>query len=355
MKIDIFIESKVGAARFRDIGLLAEEYGFNAIWVQNYARAPDAFMTAVPLALASSRIRVGLAVISPYEAHPLKIANSLLTLNEYAKGRASVVISGGGEWPAVMKKELGKRITGARETLEIIRAACHEDVVNYEGEVYSAQAFVARWTTQPPPRVYMGANGPKMLAMAAHAADGVMMSDVQPEMLDWGMPSLEAALAESTKAESTEAESTQAESTQDDAGYSGAFHLNNFLSWHVKEDAEASRWEARRELIIRGWLEPQWIEPYLDAGDVKTVRANVWPFLKAFRERTGDIEGVPAHIVDALVEGLTCAGGPEDLDRHIERLLIYKAAGFTELSLGLQDDPEDSIRMIGEKVLPALQ
>ena len=337
MKIDIFIESKVGAERFRDIGLLAEEYGFNAIWAQNYARAPDAFMTAVPLALASSRIRVGLCIISPYECHPLKIANSLLTLNEYAGGRASVVISAGGEWPGVMKKDHGKRITGARETLEIIRGACGDEVLNYDGEVYSSQAFVSPWTTQPAPRVYMGANGPKTLRMAAGAADGVMMSDVQPEMFDWGMPALESGLA--------------------DAGRSigDGFQLNNFLSWHVKEDAEASRWEARRELIIRGGLEPQWIEPYLEPADVKFVRSKVWNFLTAFRARTGDIEGVPEHMLDKLVEGLTCSGGPEDLDRHIERLLKYKAAGFTELSLGLQDDPEDSIRMIGEKVLPALQ
>jgi len=335
MKLDIFIESKVGAERFKSIGLLAEEYGFNAIWVQNYARAPDAFMTAVPLALASSRIRVGLAVISPYEAHPLKIANSLLTLNEYAGGRASVVIGAGGEWPGVMNIDLGKRITGAREALEIIKAACGDDVVNYDGEVYKAQAFSTRWTTQPPPRVYAGANGPQMLRMAVGVADGVMMSDVQPEMFDWGMPALQDALAES--------------------GRGDGFHLNNFLSWHVKEDAEASRWEARRELIIRGWLEPRWIEPYLSPEDVKTARASTWNFLKAFRDRTGDIEGVPDHICDALVEGLTCAGGPADLDRHIERLQQYKDAGFTELSLGLQDDPEDSIRMLGERVLPALQ
>ncbi|MFW2403762.1 MAG: LLM class flavin-dependent oxidoreductase [Gammaproteobacteria bacterium] len=336
MKIDIFIESKVGAERFKEIGLLAEACGINGIWVQNYARAPDAFMTAVPLALASSSIRVGLCIISPYEMHPLKIANSVLTLNEYCGGRASVVIGAGGEWPGVMKMDPGKRITGAREALEMIRSACNgEDAVNYDGDVYSAQAFVTHWKTQAPPRIYAGANGPKMLRMAVGAADGVMMSDVQPEMFGWAKPELDAALAESGKAD--------------------GFHVNNFLSWHIKEDREASLWEARRELIIRGWLEPQWIEPYLNEDDVKTVRANIWPFLSAFRARTGDIEGVDPVIVDKLVEGLTCSGGPEDLERHIERLKQYKDAGFTELSLGLQDDPEDSIRMIGEKVLPALQ
>lgn len=334
MKLDIVIESKVGAERFRELGLLAEKFGFDGIWAQNYSRAPDAFMTAVPMAMASSRIRVGVAVISPYEAHPLKIANAALTLNELSGGRASVVVAAGGEWPGVMNIGLGKRITGAREALEIITAARGDGVVNYDGEVYKAQAFSSRWKRQEiPPRIYFGANGPRMLQMAVGAADGVMMSDVQPEMFDWGLPALQEALAASGRTLGAD------------------FRLTNFLSWHVKEDAEASRWEAARELIIRAWLEPQWIKPFLSPEDVQIVRANTWPFLQAFRDRTGEIKGVPRHIVDALVEGLTCSGGPEDLDRHIERLLKYKAAGFTELAIGLQDEPEYAIRMLGERVL----
>ena len=61
------------------------------------------------------------------------------------------------------------------------------------------------------------------------------------------------------------------------------------------------------------------------------------------------------QIVQKLVDGLTCSGGPDSLDRHIEHLRKYKDAGFTELASGLQDDPADAIRMLGEKVLPALR
>lgn len=337
MELGIVIESKLGAERFKELGLLAESYGFSTVWVQNYARSPDAFMTAMPLAMASSTIRVGIAVISPYEVHPLKIANAVLTLNEQAGGRASVVVGAGGEWAGVLDVKPGKRITTAREALEIITQACGDEVVNFEGEIYTARAFSSRWTTQARPRIYAGANGPKMLRMAAGVADGVMMSDVQPEMFDWALPSLKEALAETGR------------STGDD------FPLNNFLSWHVKEDAEASRWEARRELIIRAFLEPQWIEPFLGADDVKTVRANLWPFLKAFRDRTGDIEGVDPKIVDTLVEALTLSGGLEDIDRHVERLERYATAGFTELAIGIQDDPEFAIRTIGEQVLPRVR
>jgi hypothetical protein len=45
----------------------------------------------------------------------------------------------------------------------------------------------------------------------------------------------------------------------------------------------------------------------------------------------------------------------DDLDRHIERLRAFKAAGFTEIVLGLQEDAAESIRMIGERVLPEIR
>ena len=334
MHLDIALESKIGPAEFKELGLLAEQYGFRAIWAQNYARAPDAFMTAVPLALAATSIKVGVAVICPHEMHPLKIANAVLTLNEYAGGRACVVVTSGGEWPGVLKTKSGE-ITRTREALELISASFGDEVVKYAGEIFNAQAFTTRWTTQSPPKLYAGVHGPKMMRMAAGITGAIMLSDVQPPMFD-------EALSVVNEVRAT-------------GGPEDTFTLSNFVAWHVKEDREASLWEARRELIIRGWLARNWIEPYLTPDDVDWVAENPWPFLKAFRARTGDIDGVPSHISDSLVEGLTLSGDLNDIDRHIERLREFAAAGFTEIVLGLQDDPADSIRMIGERVLPAIR
>ncbi len=68
--------------------------------------------------------------------------------------------------------------------------------------------------------------------------------------------------------------------------------------------------------------------PYLEPEDVEWVLKNPFPFLKAYRERTGDIEGVPKHIVDLLVERLTMSGDPGDIDRHIERLASIQKRRF---------------------------
>jgi alkanesulfonate monooxygenase SsuD/methylene tetrahydromethanopterin reductase-like flavin-dependent oxidoreductase (luciferase family) len=339
MKIDLFVESKTGPEELRELGLLAEQYGFHTLWVQNYARAPDAFMNAVPLAMAAKKIRVGVAAVSAYEMHPLRIANAVLTLNEMCAGGACVLVGAGGEWPGVMQVPLGKRITGAREAIQIIRKACGGETVNFDGEIYKSKYFTTSWAAHKqdrPPLIYAGASGPKMIKMATEVADGLLMSDVVPEMFDWPVPNLQAALA---------------------ARDSGAppFRVNNFIAWHVKEDAEVSYAEARREMMIRGWLEDQWIEPLLTPAEAEEVRSNKWPFLQAFRDRHGDIEGVDPATVQKLVDGLTLSGGLDSVDRHIEHLQQYQAAGFNELSFGLQDDPADAIRLLGEKVLPALQ
>ena len=126
MKLDIILEADLTPAEIKELGLLAEQYNFRAIWAQNYARARDAFMTMVPVAEATKNIKLGVLIVSPYEMHPLKIANSVLTLNEYAGGRAMVTVGAGGEWPGVMNVGYGKRITGTRETLEIIKGSFQE-------------------------------------------------------------------------------------------------------------------------------------------------------------------------------------------------------------------------------------
>lgn len=336
MQLDLILEADLTPRAIRELGLLAEGYGFRTLWAQNYARARDPFMSVVPLAEASSRIGIGVVVVSPYEMHPLKIANALLTLNELGSGRAEIVIGGGGEWPGVMGIPYGKRVTGFREALEIVKAAATGCVVNYPGEVYRSRGYIAHWHHAPPPLVWGGSTGPKMLRAAVGKADGVMMSDIAPCMMDAQMGRVREALATAGRDPAT-------------------FRVSNFVAWHVKEDREKSRAESRRELMIRGWLERDWLEPFLSPADVEFVLAHRGAFLKAFRERHGNIEGVPARITDALVDGLSCAGDPGDLDRHIGKLREFAAKGLTEVALRLHDDPADSIRMLGERVLPALR
>ncbi|MDJ0927154.1 MAG: LLM class flavin-dependent oxidoreductase [Gammaproteobacteria bacterium] len=335
MELDLILEADLTPDEITELGLLAEGYGFRAIWAQNYARARDAFLSLVPLALASKKIRLGVVVVSPYEMHPLKIANAILTLNEYTRGRTCIVIGAGGEWNGVMGVGYGKRVSTAHEAQEMIKQAFTGETLNYEGKIFKGYAYNAAWHDAPLPQLYAGASGEKLLRTAAILADGVMMSDVQVPMIANHMPHLTAALEANGRAGED-------------------YRINNFVAWHVKEDAEVSYAEARRELIIRGWLERPWLDPFLEPEQADLVEQHKHAFLMAYRQRHGNIEGVPADILQALVDGLSCAGDYSSIDRHIEKLNQFGEQGFTEIALRLHDNPADSIRLLGERVLPAL-
>jgi alkanesulfonate monooxygenase SsuD/methylene tetrahydromethanopterin reductase-like flavin-dependent oxidoreductase (luciferase family) len=351
MDLDLILEPDLPPDAIKELGLLAESLNFRGIWAQNYSSARDAFMSLVPLARASKRIKIGVVIVCPYEMHPMKITNATLSLNEYARGRGMVVIGSGGEWPEVMRSRIfhssyNKRRTNVKEALEITKKSIADKTISYEGQAYSTVRFSTAWHKESPPLIYHGACGPRMIEMGAAIADGIMMSDVMPAMFAKRLAALR--LARKSVQKSVEHSSPETDQEHD------SFRVSNFVAWHVREDRERSYAEARRELIIRGWLERDWLSPYLTQAETESILKNRWPFLKAWVERHGNIEGVPPHVTAKLVEELTLAGDLNDLDRHIERLKKFSNAGFTEIALRIHEDPADSIRLIGKQVLPAL-
>jgi alkanesulfonate monooxygenase SsuD/methylene tetrahydromethanopterin reductase-like flavin-dependent oxidoreductase (luciferase family) len=337
MKIDIILEPDVTPAQITELGLQAESHGINRIWVQNYSAARDCFMSLVPLALASKRIGVGVMVVSPWEMHPLKMANALLTLNEYSKGRAALCVGGGAEWNGIMGIPIARRVRAVREATELLKQACGErKVTSYKGEMYKASHYSAAWASDVPPLIYTGAGQEQMIRMSATRADGIVLSDAVPKF---------AAAAMGFVRDSLPARAPSV----------GPFRVSNFWAWHVKADREAALKEARRELIIRSWLSPHHIGSFMSAEDCQYIQAHKAAFITAWRDRSGDIKGVPQRIIDALIEGITTTGDPGEMDRHIARLREFKAAGLDELALRLHDDPADAIALIGRHVVPALQ
>jgi hypothetical protein len=133
------------------------------------------------------------------------------------------------------------------------------------------------------------------------------------------------------------------------------FRLSNFWAWHVKKDRELAMREARRELILRGWLVRYHLEHFMTPEECDFVEAHKNAFLTAYSDRSGDIKGVPAAMVDKLIENFSCTGDLATIDRHVGTLRQFAAAGLTEIALRLHDEPMDAIRMIGERVLPALR
>jgi alkanesulfonate monooxygenase SsuD/methylene tetrahydromethanopterin reductase-like flavin-dependent oxidoreductase (luciferase family) len=336
MKVQILLQAGLPAVTVARLGSLAENFGVDTLWASSFPGHRDPFLSLSILARDSQRMRLGVVPISPFEMHPMRISDALLTLNEMCGGRASLLVGGLGR--SVMRVtglEPTRRVTAVSECVEILKSAARGDLVEYTGDIYRLHGYQASWTADAPPSIYVGATGPSMLKMAGRVADGVMMSDVplsrMPEVLGNVRLGIEGA-----------------ERDESD------FRFNNFFAWHIKPDRKESIAEARRELVWRGILQKWHTSPFLGEADSEFVESNWGAFLQAFFQQTEVIEGIPEHIVEALVANLTFSGGLDAIDGVIEHLKSFEAAGLDEITLKVHGDADEAIRIIGERLVPEL-
>jgi alkanesulfonate monooxygenase SsuD/methylene tetrahydromethanopterin reductase-like flavin-dependent oxidoreductase (luciferase family) len=333
MQIDIALEPEYSAAELAELGTLAENNGIATIWVTNDPQSRDLFMLYTRLAEETRRIRLGVMAVSPLEIHPLKLAASLLTLNEMSNGRASIVVGGGGAILAHTRLDLSRRVLAVKECIEILKDADAAHPLNFSGELYPVWNFQPQWAHDSPPRILAGANRDQMVRTSAHRADGIHLSDIPLPLVAHVVRTVERALQ------------------SHDRKLEG-FEVNNFWAFHVKRDRAAAEVEARNRLILRGMLDPYWISTFLSESEVQEVTKNKRHFWAALRKPDGVIENVPDSLVDSLVRNLTITASTSELDDHLETLHEFASAGLTHITLGLHDDPADAIRLIGERIVP---
>lgn len=340
MDIDIILEPDLTPAQILELGQTAERYGIRALWTSNYFAHWDAFLSLAPLLSATSRLLVGPLAVSPFEMHPLKIANSLLTLNEMSGGRAIIAMGAGeGNIDAMGLKRPEKIVRAVRESIEIVRGAGRGALAKgYQGEDFKVNFPCAyEWIHATPPLVYGTAYRAQMMKMQARIADGVYIGCTPPEVM-------EAAMVDVREGESKRADGM------------AALRVNTFWAWHLKRDRDEGFRESRRELAWRARkLEAELLSQVLNPEETALVRENYDNCVAAWFDRSGHIKGLPQSIPDRLCEYFTSTGGLEDLDREIERFRMFGRAGLTEVALRLHDNPKEALDIIGQHVVPALR
>jgi alkanesulfonate monooxygenase SsuD/methylene tetrahydromethanopterin reductase-like flavin-dependent oxidoreductase (luciferase family) len=335
MRIDVIIESDKSADDFTRLGKLAEEYGLGCVWIPNNANGRDPFVNFTPLAMQSERIGMGPMAISPFELHPVKMGMSLLSLNEIAKGRAQIVVGGGGGVAENIHQRPSQVIAPMRECIEILNMMANGETGGYPGEVFPVAWLDTSWVTQPPPMIYAGANGPKLLRSAAGYAAGIMASDFTVDRVRWLHEIVDPIVTARGLNPAT-------------------YPVNNFWAWHVKEDPVEANRESRIWLCVRGTIYPDYIRDVVDEDEAQIVTDNISSFAKAYYRKSPNIEGIPDEIVDKIVERGTSASSLDNIDFEIERFKEFERAGLNEISLKVYGEPEKAIQTIGEYIVPAL-
>jgi len=344
--IEIILGCNLHPRQVAEFAVEAERAGVRAIWHSNLPDGWDPFLGLSQAALATSRIKLGVLALSPYEMHPVRIAYSLISLNELANGRAMIGLGGGGAMALATTDhgqgaslDFGKMriVRGVREAAEIIwRYSSGKAFRGYRGEVFRVrQPFRMSYMKAPRPKIITCSMGPQMLRMGGRIADGIQVGDVTAERLPEVMADIRAGLAQ---------RSWPAED----------FRVGNFWAWHIKKDRAASLHEARVGLFARAEVIPPHIglDHLLDPAEAQFVRDNYRNFLMAGITGTGDIKGVPLDLVQRLIDACSSSGDHGDIDREIERYRAMARAGLTDLALRVFGEPFEALRVIRERVLP---
>jgi alkanesulfonate monooxygenase SsuD/methylene tetrahydromethanopterin reductase-like flavin-dependent oxidoreductase (luciferase family) len=171
----------------REIALLAEEVGFDAIYTWDHLLPVAGIDPALPnfegwqllaaWGALTSRVRVGMLVSGNTLRHPGLLAKMAATLDHVTGGRAILGVGAGQlelehtqygmPFPPV-----GERVARLDESLAAMRALLTEERASFDGRFYRLDGAIA----EPKPvqgrlPILVGSTGPKMLRVAARHAD----------------------------------------------------------------------------------------------------------------------------------------------------------------------------------------
>jgi coenzyme F420-dependent glucose-6-phosphate dehydrogenase len=176
-----------GPQELLDLAVLAEEKGFDSVWVSDHYqpfRHTDghAPFSLAWLGAATQRTRLvtlGTSVLTPtFRYHPSIVAQAFATLERLAPGRLVLGIGTGEsmnevpvtgmEWP-----EFKVRFGRLKEAVELMRKLWQEDFVTYQGEYFQTRdvTLYDKPTTKAVP-IYVGASGEVAARFAGRVADG---------------------------------------------------------------------------------------------------------------------------------------------------------------------------------------
>ena len=88
--------------------------------------------------------------------------------------------------------EYSKPLTRTRETIELLHQLLSGEKSNYQGNTLRSKGFTLMETPTKEVPIFIGAIGPKMLALAGEVADGVLLNDfTPPDRLAWALDQID--------------------------------------------------------------------------------------------------------------------------------------------------------------------
>ena len=199
-----------GPRELLDLGILAEEVGFDSVvvsdhfqpWRHTGGHAPFSFTWLGALSQRTGRVRLGTSVVTPtLRYHPAIVAQAMATVGCLARGR---VFLGVGTGEAMNEVPVGvrwpdqkERFARLREAVELIRRLWTEERVTFDGQYFHTANATVYDRPDPPVGLHIAASGPAAARLAGRMGDGfITTSGKAPELYrDTLIPAVEEGLS----------------------------------------------------------------------------------------------------------------------------------------------------------------
>ncbi len=185
-----------GPKELADFGVLAEQAGFDSVFVSDHLQpwrhdgghAPAALPWLGALGARTERILLGTSVLTPtFRYHPAVIAQAFATLGVLYPGR---VILGVGSGESLNEVPLGlawpdgkERFARMKEAVTLIQKLWREDRVTFDGTFYRTDKATIYDKPEKPVPIYIGASGPAATRLAGRIADGFITTSGKADTL----------------------------------------------------------------------------------------------------------------------------------------------------------------------------
>lgn len=326
VRFSLRLNNDLRVAEFAELAAAADDAGFDQVWVSH-----DLFWRSAPVLVAAAaavtkRVKLGIGIMNPFSAHPSELAMHAATLQELTDGRFLLGLGAGAEdflaWAGL---ERPRPLAASREAILACRALLERGRPSDSLAGWQPEAHLR--FDGPPVPVYLGAMGPKMLALGGEIADGVLGLSFPPERATTSAAIVrEAAMA--------------AGRDPADVDVPACFWVS------IDDDPERAAAPLAEKLAYYG--------PSISAHQL--ADAGLTP--DDFRPAAEALErGDTAKARELITPRMLTLGIVGDAKAIIDRCRALLATGATHLSFGppLGPDPVQSVTRLGREVLTVLE
>ncbi len=302
---------------------LAEDAGFDTIWITDHYNNRDVYSTLAALSFLTSKVKLGTGVTNPYTRNVAITASSIASINELSGGRAILGIGPGDK--ATFDKmgiEWDKPLTRVKDAVSAIRTFLSKGPVSQAGFKGAQLAFSAGKIP-----IYIGAQGPKMLELAGAIADGVLINASHPDDFKYAVPVIR---------QGAEKAGRDPKDVQICAYASFSADKDNAKAVNAAKMVVA--------FIVAGSPENVLERHGINPDDARKISDSI---------ARGDFKSVLDGVNARMIEAFSVAGTPENCRARVDELL---KTGVTQIVVGspIGPDKERSIKLIGKQIISNL-